>query len=143
MAARERERTIVELWLRGATFDQIGQKLGIDRSTAYRSPRSRVLKRLPKADIEALRKAQGERLQRMRGKVWSELSSTGDPELINALTGTLLRRSRRARRTFSVLTLRSNNRSSPGCSLNPCLRRNLIGVWIACQCQNSTSSGGS
>ena len=90
LAARERERTIVELWLRGATFEQIGQKLGIDRSTAYKA-RDRVLKRLPKADIEALRKAQGERLQRMRGKVWSELSSTGDPELINALTGTLLK----------------------------------------------------
>jgi DNA-binding NarL/FixJ family response regulator len=73
LAARERERNVVELCLRGATFDQIGRQFNIDRSTAYKAW-DRALKRLPKADVEALRKAQGERLQRMRGKLWTEIA---------------------------------------------------------------------
>ena len=101
MAARERERNVVELCLRGATFEQIGRQLNMDRSTAYKAW-DRALKRLPKADVEALRKAQSERLQRMRGKVWTEIAGRADPrdptkvvapspELLNDLIGTALR----------------------------------------------------
>ncbi len=101
LAARERERNVVELCLRGATFEQIGRQLNMDRSTAYKAW-DRALKRLPKADVEALRKAQSERLQRMRGKVWTEIAGRADPrdptkvvapspELLNDLIGTALR----------------------------------------------------
>jgi hypothetical protein len=77
-AARERERNGVELCLRGATFEQIGRQLNIERSTAYKAWQ-RALKRLPNADVETLRKAQSERLQRMRGKLWTEIAGRADP----------------------------------------------------------------
>jgi DNA-binding CsgD family transcriptional regulator len=60
-AARERERNVVELCPRGATFEQIGRQLNIERSTAYKAWQ-RALKRMPTADVETLRKAQSERL---------------------------------------------------------------------------------
>jgi DNA-binding CsgD family transcriptional regulator len=41
---------VVELCLRGATFEQIGRQLNIDRSTAYKAWQ-RTLKRLPTADV--------------------------------------------------------------------------------------------
>jgi len=99
-AARERERNVVELCLRGATFEQVGRQLNIERSTAYKAWQ-RVLKRLPTADVETLRKAQSERLQRMRRKLWTEIAGRADPsnpskvnapspELLNDLIGTVL-----------------------------------------------------
>ena len=100
-AARERERNVVELYLRGATFEQIGRQLNVDRSTACKAWQ-RALKRLPKPDVEAMRTAQGERLQRMRGKVWTEIAGRADPadptkvippgpQLFNDLIGTELK----------------------------------------------------
>ena len=111
-AARERERNVVELCLRGATFEQIGRQLNIDRSTAYKAWQ-RALKRLPAADVEALRKAQSERLQRMRGKLWTEIAGRADPnnpsnviapspELLNDLIGTALRLEAREARLFGL-----------------------------------------
>jgi hypothetical protein len=60
----------------------------------------RALKRLPTAEVETLREAQSERLQRMRGKVWTEIAGRADPsnpstviapspELLNDLICTL------------------------------------------------------
>ena len=111
-ATRERERNVVELCLRGATFEQIGRQLNIDRSTAYKAWQ-RALKRLPSADVETLRKTQSERLQRMRGKVWTEIAGRADPnnpskviapspELLNDLIGTALRLEAREARLFGL-----------------------------------------
>jgi len=111
-AARECERNVVELCLRGAAFEQVGRQLNIERSTAYKAWQ-RVLKRLPTADVETLRKAQSERLQRMRGKLWTEIAGRADPnnpskviapspELLNDLIGTLLRIEAREARLFGL-----------------------------------------
>jgi hypothetical protein len=78
LAARERERNVVELCLRGATFEQIGRQLNIDRSTAYKAW-GRALKRLPKADVEAMRKMESERIRDLRFRVWNELAGRPDP----------------------------------------------------------------
>jgi len=77
-AARERERNVVELCLRGATFEQIGRQLNIDRSTAYKAW-DRALKRLPKADVEAMRKMESERIRDLRFRIWNELAGRPDP----------------------------------------------------------------
>ena len=111
-AARERERNVVELCLRGATFEQSADNSTIDRSTAYKAWQ-RALKRLPSADVETLRKTQSERLQRMRGKVWTEIAGRADPnnpskviapspELLNDLIGTALRLEAREARLFGL-----------------------------------------
>jgi DNA-binding CsgD family transcriptional regulator len=75
--ARAREMNVLQLHLRGVTFEQIGQQLGIDKSTAAKAWH-RVLKRLPAADVEAMRKAQGERIDLMRQKIWAEISGRRD-----------------------------------------------------------------
>lgn len=77
LAARERERTIVSLYARGANLSQIGRQLGLGESTV-RMAFNRAVKRLPKTDVEALRKLQAERIHQMRLKVWTELSKGGD-----------------------------------------------------------------
>jgi hypothetical protein len=56
-ATAERDRNAAELYLRGATFEQIARQLGFDRTSAQRAWQ-RVLKRTPVVDIEAMRKAQ-------------------------------------------------------------------------------------
>ena len=38
-----------------------------------------MLRRIPVADIEAMRKAQGERIQRLRSKIWAEMAGRPDP----------------------------------------------------------------
>jgi DNA-binding NarL/FixJ family response regulator len=76
--ARERERKIVELVLRGATYEQVGRQLNIHPSTVCKAWQ-RAMTRLPKSDIEAMRTMQSERLQRLRGKAWSEMSGRTDP----------------------------------------------------------------
>jgi DNA-binding CsgD family transcriptional regulator len=75
--ARAREAKIVQLRLRGASFEQIGQKLGINKSTATKAWH-RVLRRLPAADLEELRKAQGERITLLLQKAWGEFSGRRD-----------------------------------------------------------------
>lgn len=75
--ARAREANVVQLHLRGITFEQIGQQLGIDRSTASKAW-DRAIERLPAADVEAMRKAQGERIELMRQKVWGAISGRRD-----------------------------------------------------------------
>jgi hypothetical protein len=114
---------VVELYLRGATFEQIGRQLNIDRSTAYKAWQ-RTLKRTPTADVETLRKAQSERLQRMRGKLWTEIAGRADPsnpskviapspELLNDLIGTALRIEAREARLFG-LDAPTKQQISPG-----------------------------
>jgi hypothetical protein len=61
------------------TFEQIGHQLNAERSTAYKAW-ERALKRLPKANVEALRKA-GRRLQRLRGKALTEIAGRADPAI--------------------------------------------------------------
>jgi hypothetical protein len=34
---------------------------------------------LPTADVDSLRKAQSERIQQMRGKLWTEIAGRADP----------------------------------------------------------------
>jgi hypothetical protein len=41
---------------------------------------NRAVKRLPKNDVEALRKLEGERIQDLRFRIWNELGGRPDPQ---------------------------------------------------------------
>ena len=73
IAARERERTIVSLYARGANLAQIGQQFGLAESTV-RSAFNRALKRFPKVEVKNLRNLEGERIQDMRFRLWNEMA---------------------------------------------------------------------
>ena len=79
LAARERERQVIQLYIRGATFAQIAQQLGLGGESGARMAWNRALKRLPAADVEAMRKLSEERIQQMRQKIWSEMAGRRDP----------------------------------------------------------------
>jgi hypothetical protein len=65
---------------------------------------------LPTADVDSLCKAQSERLQQMRGKLWTEIAGRADPskvfapspELLNDLSGTVLWIEAREARIFAL-----------------------------------------
>lgn len=78
VAVRERERQVLSLYIRGVNFIQIGRQLQIDESTA-RKAFNRLVKRLPKADVELLRKLETERIADMRQRLWSEMAGRPDP----------------------------------------------------------------
>ena len=78
VAARERERQVVQLYARGANFVAIGRQLGVDESTA-RKAFNRAVKRIPKADVETLRKLETERIADLRQRLWNDLAGKADP----------------------------------------------------------------
>jgi hypothetical protein len=63
----------VQLYARGANFTQIARQMGLDISTVAKAFKRAVV-RIPKADIEALRKLEGERIQTMRFSLFNELA---------------------------------------------------------------------
>jgi hypothetical protein len=63
----------VQLYARGANFTQIARQLGIDISTVAKAFKRAVV-RLPKADVEALRKLEAERIQVMRFQLFNEMA---------------------------------------------------------------------
>jgi hypothetical protein len=83
-AARERERQVVQLAIRGLNWGEIARQLGMGDESTARKAFERAVKRIPKKDVEMLRTLQSERLNDARRRVYSELAGrqerVPDPE---------------------------------------------------------------
>ena len=81
--ARERERQVLQLFLRGLAWVEIGRQLGMTSMGAIKAF-DRATRRIPSKDAEMLRKLQSERLNDARRRVYSELAGrteqVPDPE---------------------------------------------------------------
>jgi hypothetical protein len=71
--ARERERQVLQLFLRGLHWVEIGRQLGMTDMGAIKAF-DRATKRIPTKDAEMLRKLQSERLNDARRRVYSEFA---------------------------------------------------------------------
>jgi hypothetical protein len=84
VAARERERQVVQLAIRGLGWGEIARQLGMGDESTARKAFNRAIKRFPPADVELLRKLQSERLNDSRRRLYSELAGrqeqVPDPE---------------------------------------------------------------
>ena len=88
----ERRRQALALRLTGATFDQIGQQLGCDKSTAYRLI-SKEIREIPREEADELRTIECSRLDKLQHAVW-QAAIQGD---VNAVDRVLKISERRAR----------------------------------------------
>jgi AraC-like DNA-binding protein len=59
VAAYERERQVVQLYIRGLTFAEIARQLGMQDHSGASKAFKRAIKRIPPADVELLRKPCG------------------------------------------------------------------------------------
>ena len=80
VAARERERNVVQLYIRGLTWFEIARQLQLTGESGARAAFNRAIKRIPKGDVELLRKLEGERITDLRRRIWSELAGRADAE---------------------------------------------------------------
>jgi len=78
LAAAERQRQVMQLRIRGLTFEAIGKQIGCTRVIAFRVYR-KALKAIPRADVEEYRKLETERIADLRQRLWSELAGRADP----------------------------------------------------------------
>jgi hypothetical protein len=83
VAARERERQVVQLVIRGLTWGEIARQLGMGDESTARKAFNRAIKRFPPADVELLRKLQSERLNDARRRVYTELAGRQEPDPAN------------------------------------------------------------
>ncbi len=74
VATLERERNVLQLYIRGLTWLEIARQLGLGAESSAQSVFKRVLRRIPPADIDTMRKLEGERITDMRRRIWSELA---------------------------------------------------------------------
>jgi len=74
VAAHERERQVLQLFLRGLTWVEIARQIGLTGESGARAAFDRAVKRIPAKDVELLRKLQSERLNDARRRVYSELA---------------------------------------------------------------------
>jgi hypothetical protein len=72
--ARERERQVVQLFIRGLTWLEIARQLGYGEESGARKAFARAVKRIPPKDVEVLRKLQSERMTDSRRRIYSELA---------------------------------------------------------------------
>jgi len=82
-AVRERHRQVLELNLRGLTFQQIAVQLGYKNESSARTAWASALRLISEVEREQIRKVHGERLQRMRAKVWGEMAGREAPDPAN------------------------------------------------------------
>jgi hypothetical protein len=75
----ERERSVVQLYIRGLTWFEIARQLGLETEGGARHVFHRAVKRMPPGDVEFMRKMEGERITDMRRRIWSELAGRPDP----------------------------------------------------------------
>jgi hypothetical protein len=74
VAAHERERNVVQLFIRGLGWAEIAQQLRLKGESGARAAFDRAAKRIPKKDVELLRKLSSERLNDARRRVYIELA---------------------------------------------------------------------
>jgi hypothetical protein len=77
--ALERERNVVQLYIRGLTWIEIARQLGLETEGGARHVFDRAVGRMPPGDIELMRKMEGERITDLRRRIWSELAGRPDP----------------------------------------------------------------
>src|ERR1700737_438227 len=82
--ARERERQVVQLYIRGLTWVEIARQLGWSDESGARHAFNRAVKRFPAKDVKLLRDLQSERMTDSRRRIYSELAGreieVPDPE---------------------------------------------------------------
>jgi hypothetical protein len=78
LLAAERRRQVVQLRIRGLSFEAIGMQLGFGRQLAHKHYK-RALKLIPKAGVDEMRKLEAERIADLRQRIWSELAGRPDP----------------------------------------------------------------
>jgi hypothetical protein len=79
LLAAERQRQVVQLRLRGLSFESIGKQLGgISKQAAHKLCKT-ALRLIPKPDVEELLKLEVERIADLRSRIWSRLAGRPDP----------------------------------------------------------------
>jgi hypothetical protein len=73
MATHERERQVVQLFIRGLAWVEIGRQLGISDNGAKKAF-DRAVKRIPPKDADLLRTLQSERFADYRRRLFTELA---------------------------------------------------------------------
>jgi len=76
--AAERQRQVLQLRLRGLSFDAIGKQLGCSQQIAFKVYR-KALRAIVHPAVEELRKLEAERIADLRQRIWSELAGRPDP----------------------------------------------------------------
>jgi hypothetical protein len=82
MAAHERERQVVQLFIRGLAWVEIGRQLGISDNGAKKAF-DRAVKRIPPKDADLLRTLQSERFADYRRRLFTELAGREKPDPAN------------------------------------------------------------
>lgn len=73
VAQHDRERQVVQLFMRGLAWAEIGRQLNMS-GWGVKKAFDRAVKRIPPKDVELLRKLQSERLDDARRRIYSELA---------------------------------------------------------------------
>lgn len=93
IAAARRRAAVLELRKGGATFEEIGRRLGYaNRSGAYQAFQ-KALRDIPKAAAEEMRAVEQERLDAMHTAIW-ERALRGDAQAIDTVLGIMQARAR-------------------------------------------------
>ncbi len=80
--ARQREQQVLQLFLRGLGWMEIGRQLGINES-AVRKAFDRGFGRIPRKEVDKMRTFQSERLNDARRRVYTELAGRQEPDPAN------------------------------------------------------------
>jgi hypothetical protein len=75
----ERAREIIDMRIRGVTFEVIGKSLGITRARAHKIYQD-YLQKIPRGAIEELRKIELERIADLPVRLWAEMNGRPDPK---------------------------------------------------------------
>jgi hypothetical protein len=77
--AAERQRQVLQLKLRGLSFDSIGKQIGCSQQIAFKVYR-KALRAIVHPAVDELRKLEAERIADLRQRIWSELAGRPDPD---------------------------------------------------------------
>jgi hypothetical protein len=80
LQARERERQVLQLFLRGLSWVEIAKQLGFAKESGARHAFDRAAKRFPKKDLELAINLSKERLNDARRRVYTELAGRQEPD---------------------------------------------------------------
>jgi AraC-like DNA-binding protein len=80
LQARERERQVLQLFVRGLSWVEIAKQLGFAHDSGARHAFDRAAKRFPKKDAELATSIQRERLNDARRRVYTELAGRQEPD---------------------------------------------------------------
>ena len=76
--AAERQQRVLQLRIRGLSFDAIGKQLGCSAQIAFKVYR-KALRAIVHPAVEELRALEAERIADLRQRIWSELAGRADP----------------------------------------------------------------